>query len=140
MRGYPSGIALLWETYLDLQYRTFDGAFHPGQIHDFKENKRKKKLKLVLDGQQRLQSLYIALYGSYKGKSLYLDVLSGRDSDDVAEEKYDFEFLDKAASRNGRTKPWRSMWTARLAAGVTGCPSISLRRCKSGQQQHKKHS
>ena len=35
----------------------------------FKENKRKNKRKLVLDGQQRLQSLYIALYGSYEGKS-----------------------------------------------------------------------
>jgi len=50
-----------------------------------------------LDGQQRLQSLYIALYGSYLGKLLYLDVLSGLDSDDVAQEKYDFEFMtDKA--------------------------------------------
>ena len=58
MRGYPVGIALLWETYLDLQYRNFNEAFHPGTIHTFKENKRKQKLKLVLDGQQRLQSLY----------------------------------------------------------------------------------
>ena len=95
MRGYPIGIALLWETYQDLQYRKFEEAFHAGQIHDFKENRRKKKLKLVLDGQQRLQSLYIALYGSYEGKSLYFDVLSGRESDDLAEEKYDFEFLAK---------------------------------------------
>jgi Protein of unknown function DUF262 len=89
------GIALLWETSQDLQYRKFEEAFHAGQIHDFKENRRKKKLKLVLDGQQRLQSLHIALYGSYEGKSLYFDVLSGRESDDLAEEKYDFEFLDK---------------------------------------------
>jgi len=96
MRGYPIGIALLWETYLDLQYRTFDAAFHEGAIHDFKENKRKKKLKLVLDGQQRLQSLYIALYGSYEGQTLCFDVLSGRESDDLAEEKYEFEFMDKA--------------------------------------------
>jgi uncharacterized protein with ParB-like and HNH nuclease domain len=95
MRGYPIGIALLWETYLDLQYRKFGEAFHPGEIHDFKDNKRQKKLKLVLDGQQRLQSLYIALYGSYEGKSLYFDVLSGRESDDLAEEMYEFEFLDK---------------------------------------------
>jgi uncharacterized protein with ParB-like and HNH nuclease domain len=95
MRGYPIGIALLWETYLDLQYRTFNDAFHAGEIHDFKENRRRKKLKLVLDGQQRLQSLYIALYGSYQGKSLCFDLLSGRDSDDVAEEKYSFEFLTK---------------------------------------------
>jgi hypothetical protein len=95
MRGYPIGLALLWETYLDIQYRKFNEAFRDGQIHDFKENKRKNKRKLVLDGQQRLQSLYIALYGSYNGRSLYFNVLSGRESDDVSEEKYDFEFLDK---------------------------------------------
>ena len=95
MRSYPIGIALLWETYLDIQYRKFTEAFRSGQIHDFKENKRKNKRKLVLDGQQRLQSLYIALYGSYEGKSLYFDVLSGKDSDDVSDEKYDFEFLHK---------------------------------------------
>jgi uncharacterized protein with ParB-like and HNH nuclease domain len=56
MRGYPIGIALLWETYLDLHYREFEKSFRPGQIHSFAENKRKKKLKLVLDGQQRLRS------------------------------------------------------------------------------------
>lgn len=97
MRGYPVGIALLWETYLDLQYRKFEQSFHPGLIHAFKDNKKKRKLKLVLDGQQRLQSLYIALYGTYQGKSLYFDVLSGRDSDDLADAKYEFEFLDSAA-------------------------------------------
>jgi uncharacterized protein with ParB-like and HNH nuclease domain len=86
MRGYPIGIALLWETYLDLQYRLFENTFRPETPYNFSENKRKKKLKLVLDGQQRLQSLYIALYGSYDGKFLYFDVLSGRESDDIAEE------------------------------------------------------
>lgn len=96
MRGYPIGIVLLWDTYLDIQFRNFQEAFYPDQIHTFKDNKRRKKLILVLDGQQRLQSLYIALYGSYEGKLLYLDVLSGRESDDLAEDKYDFEFLDKA--------------------------------------------
>lgn len=109
MRGYPIGIALLWETYLDLQYREFGEAFHPGEIHDFKDNKRKKKLKLVLDGQQRLQSLYIALYGSYEGKSLYFDVLSGRESDNLADEKYEFEFLDNEGF---------ALWQKQMRAGA----------------------
>ncbi len=104
MRGYPIGIALLWETYLDIQYRRYDEAFRDGQIHDFKENKRRNKRKLVLDGQQRLQSLYIALYGSYEGKALYFDVLSGRESDDVADEKYDFEFLSKESFDHWRAE------------------------------------
>jgi len=71
----------------------------------------RKKLKLVLDGQQRLQSLYIALFGSYEGRSLYFDVLSGRDSDDLADEKYDFAFLDI-----GGFEQWRQQ----MAAGVSG--------------------
>ena len=94
MRGYPIGIALLWETYNDIQYRSFVTDYRPDSIHKFRENPDNKKLKLVLDGQQRLQSLYIALYGSYCGKELYFDVLSGLDSDDLAQEKYDFEFMD----------------------------------------------
>jgi hypothetical protein len=111
MRGYPIGIALLWETYLDLQYRKFADDFQPGAIHAFKDNKHKKKLKLVLDGQQRLQSLYIALYGSYEGKSLYFDVLSGRESDDLSDEKYEFEFLDKEG-----IKRWESQMKTKVEA------------------------
>ncbi len=121
MRGYPIGIALLWETYLDLQFRKFDEAFHSGQIHDFKENKRKKKLKLVLDGQQRLQSLYIALYGSYEGKALYFDVLIGRESDDLAEEKYEFEFLDSEGFKN---------WQDQLISGATTIDALQNRASK----------
>ena len=84
-----------WETYNDIQYRSFVTDYRPDSIHKFRENPDNKKIKLVLDGQQRLQSLYIALYGSYCGKELYFDVLSGLDcSDDLAQEKYDFEFMD----------------------------------------------
>ena len=111
MRGYPIGIALLWETYLDLQYREFTGGFHPGDRHDFRENSQKRRLKLVLDGQQRLQSLFIALYGLYEGKSLYFDVLSGRESDNLADEKYVFEFLGDEEFR---------AWHTELASGHDG--------------------
>ena len=97
MRGYPIGIALLWETYGDIQYRSFVKDHRPDAIHTFRENPDNKKLKLVLDGQQRLQSLYIALYGSYCGKELYFDILSGKDSGDLSQEKYDFEFMDCAS-------------------------------------------
>jgi outer membrane protease len=51
---------------------------------------------LVLDGQQRLQSLFIGLKGSYAGtdRELYFDVLSG---DVVAPEdiRYRFAFIEK---------------------------------------------
>lgn len=92
MRGYPIGIALLWETYNDIQYRLFDFDYRSGNLYTFHENTEHKRLKLVLDGQQRLQSLYIALYGKLDGEYLYFDVLSGRESDNLAEEKYIFDF------------------------------------------------
>jgi len=93
MRGYPVGIVLVWETYKDIQYRQFEKVYLNGTRPAFIDNSSNKKLKLVLDGQQRLQALYLALYGSYKGKYLYLDILSGRHSDDFEEEKFYFYFV-----------------------------------------------
>jgi len=92
MRGYPVGIVLVWETYKDIQYRQFEKVYLNGTRPAFLDNSSNKKLKLVLDGQQRLQALYLALYGSYKGKYLYFDVLSGRISDDFEEDKFYFYF------------------------------------------------
>lgn len=102
MRGYPIGIALLWETYNDIQCRLFDSDYRTGNLYTFHDNTNHKKIKLVLDGQQRLQSLYIALYGKLDGESLFFDVLSGRESDNLAEEKYIFDFAtsDQIRKRN----------------------------------------
>lgn len=92
LRGYPIGIILMWETYKNIQYRRFEKTYRSGVRPSFLENSSNNKLKLVLDGQQRLQSLYIALFGQYINKYLYFDVLSGRHSDDFEEEKFDFYF------------------------------------------------
>ena len=50
---------------------------------------------LVLDGQQRLQSLFIGLKGSYNGMELYFNVLSG-DSEAPEDIMYDFKFKKPA--------------------------------------------
>jgi 5-methylcytosine-specific restriction endonuclease McrA len=102
MRGYPIGIVLLWETYNDLQYRQFDRDHRSGSLRRYRDNQDKRRLRIVLDGQQRLQSLYIALYGSRDGKDLYLDVLSGAESDDSTDERFFFYFLTprQANARN----------------------------------------
>lgn len=106
MRGYPIGIVLVWETYKDIQYREFEKIYINGTRTKFIDNSTKKKLKLVLDGQQRLQALYIALYGIYNGKYLYFDVLSGRHSDDFEEEKYYFYFAtpEEATKKNNEAE------------------------------------
>lgn len=94
LRDYPVGIALLWETYFPIQYRTFIKDYRPGTRATFTDNPEGKRLRLVLDGQQRLQSLFIALFGTFEGKTLCFDVLSGKDQDDVSAPKYIFEFFD----------------------------------------------
>lgn len=90
LRSYPVGIALLWETYEDIQFRRFESDYLPGKPAVFKDNPGKKKLRLVLDGQQRLQSLYLAIKGTYEGQILYLDILSGKKQDDVSAERFWF--------------------------------------------------
>lgn len=59
---------------------------------DFYVPEDDKRKSLVLDGQQRLQSLFIGLRGSYNGRELYFDLMSGElaSPDDI---KYRFRFL-----------------------------------------------
>lgn len=101
MRGYPVGIVLLWETYEDIRFRKFTADFQPDVLHTFHDNTEMHKLKVVLDGQQRLQSLYVALYGKFEGQALYFDVLSGQESDDIGQVKYLFRF-----GRNEDVRKW----------------------------------
>ncbi len=98
MRGYPIGIALLWETYNDIQYRAFARDFRFGTLHSYRDNPDGRRLRIVLDGQQRLQSLFIALHGQRDGRSAYFDVLSGQQWDDSDQERFLFDFLDAATA------------------------------------------
>jgi len=106
LRGYPIGVVTIWETYDDIQYRTFVKDYWSSELHTYHENPQGKKIKFMLDGQQRIQSLYITLYGAFHGKALYFGVLSGRDSDDVVKEKYRFYFAtsEEAEARNNYLK------------------------------------
>lgn len=98
-RSYPVGIALLWETYSPIQIRRFVREHKKDVIHPFTDNPEGSRVRMVLDGQQRLNSLFVALKGSYDGKALYFDVLSGRHSEDYSEQKYRFKFLKKADAK-----------------------------------------
>lgn len=106
MRGYPLGIVLLWETYNDIKYREFDETYQDESKLIFKDNLDHKRIKLVLDGQQRLQSLYISLNGSLNGNELYFDVLSGKTEDDFREVFFVFKFLKstEVSKLNNKTK------------------------------------
>ena len=96
LRQYPISTLLIWKTKMGVRRRKFIDNFkedHRHHLSTFKVPDDDKKKCLVLDGQQRLQSLYIGLRGSYDGKELYLDILSAELAlpDDV---RYKFKFID----------------------------------------------
>lgn len=97
LREYPISTLLVWKTTSSIRRRKFiDNWKDTLRLSEFYVPVDTRKKSLVLDGQQRLQSLFIGLNGSYEGKELYFDILSGEVSapDDV---KYKFKFLDIAA-------------------------------------------
>jgi len=98
MREYPISTLLVWKTTSTIRRRKFIENWKETLSHrlsDFYVPENDKKKCLILDGQQRLQSLFIGLRGSYEGKELCFDILSGDVAapDDV---KYRFKFLDRA--------------------------------------------
>lgn len=121
MRGYPVGSFLMWRVdgsslnnfkFYEFIRKQKDGAHN--QIADLKG---KSEIEAILDGQQRLTSLYIGLKGTinkwvYKKYSptsiagnyehkLYLNLLSiNKDADDT-ENMYDFKFLANPVNNEG---------------------------------------
>jgi len=92
MRQYPISTLLIWKTTSKIRHRRFIDNWRKGlQLSTFYVPDDDRPKRLVLDGQQRLQSLFIGLKGSYEGKELYLDILSG---DIAAPEdiRYTFKF------------------------------------------------
>lgn len=99
MRDYPIGTLLVWKTQSDeINHRKFIDLYkNDTNFTEFYVPKNHNCKLLVLDGQQRLQSLFIGLEGSYNGKELYFDILSG--SETPSEEiKYIFKFKKSAPS------------------------------------------
>lgn len=102
LREYPISTLLVWKTTSSIRRRKFIDNWHPAlKLSDFYVPEDERKKCLVLDGQQRLQSLFIGLCGSFSGRELHFDVLSGTAAlpDDI---KYRFAFLPAATA----SFPW----------------------------------
>lgn len=102
MREYPISTLLVWKTKEPVKHRRFIDLYRGGvKLTDYYVPDNTHPKMMVLDGQQRLQSLFIGLKGSYEGKELYFDVLSGQKAapEDI---RYRFAFKEKAAV----TWPW----------------------------------
>ncbi|CEQ17843.1 DUF262 domain-containing protein [Paraclostridium sordellii] len=125
MRGYPINSFLFWEVDKDntKEFRFYEFLRNYHQ----RKNRHNEKASLngcenitaILDGQQRLTSLYIGLKGSYAYKlphkkysndqayptrRLYLNLLNPSDNPDC---EYGFEFLtDEEARQNDKDHYW----------------------------------
>jgi uncharacterized protein with ParB-like and HNH nuclease domain len=96
LREYPIGTLLVWKTKSKIRRRKFiDNYKLDIKLTNFYIPEDDKQKMLVLDGQQRLQSLFIGLLGSYEKKELCINVLTG---DLVAPEdiRYKFKFIENA--------------------------------------------
>ena len=98
MRNYPLGSLMVWRTRKDLSSREFKRDWKKGDSFSLTKDTPVKTKNVILDGQQRLQSLLIGMRGSYNGKLLYFNLLSEptrenkAGSDDLA---YEFKFFKK---------------------------------------------
>jgi uncharacterized protein with ParB-like and HNH nuclease domain len=98
MRDYPIGTLLVWKTKSNIKHRKFINIYkNDTHFTTFYVPENNNCKLLVLDGQQRLQSLFIGLCGSYNGKELYFDILSGSKTppEDI---RYIFKFKKNAPS------------------------------------------
>lgn len=134
MRSYPIGSFLFWkvneenkEEYVKYQFiqnyttnrkHTPHPALHRNQTTDANGQ---SDIRLVLDGQQRLSSLFIGLKGSYtskekwkrydnedawKKKKLYLNLLSNPDKTTEGEMRLQYEFEFKKDPENSEGEYW----------------------------------
>ena len=102
LREYPISTLLVWKTTSKIRHRRFIDSWKDSlRLSDFYVTESDRKKNLVLDGQQRLQSLYIGLNGSFEGRELHFDILSGEVAvpDDI---RYKFKFLPSGTA----SFPW----------------------------------
>lgn len=105
VRQYPLPSMMIWKTKTKLRNRYFIRSYidHIDLKTLYRPMTTKTK-KVVLDGQQRLQSLYIGLKGSINGRILHFDLLSGKE---IAPEdiRFKFSFLKTEDAK----WPWKSV-------------------------------
>lgn len=133
MKEYPISTFLLWKPPTENKgnwhtYR-FAQHFKYGEIHNEEADlTQAPEVHLVLDGQQRLTSLFIGLAGSYQVRqkykrkriessyvhqSLFLNLLKNpddaEDNDEVEGVTYGFQFVEPAKVKNTQSEYWFSV-------------------------------
>lgn len=118
MRQYPLPSMLIWRTKSELRNRKFIDQYNDHiDLKTLYRQRDKKVKKLVLDGQQRLQSLFIGLKGSIDGKEFYFDLLSGilKAPEDI---QYRFSFLSEQEAKWPWVRFSNLIYTNKLAGDI----------------------
>jgi len=102
MRDYPISTFLFWKLVnkKDITKLEFIKYYKKGQSKNhINTDTNRDEYWLVLDGQQRLQSFFIALKGTYNDKELFFNVLSKKiiteENDDESEIIYETRFFKR---------------------------------------------
>lgn len=100
MSDYPIGALMAWKPNLKLRRRYFCADYKTGmRIVSQIPDGRGEEAYMILDGQQRLQSLFISFQGAFDDKRVYLKIdslLDGNEND----MHYDFRFLNPAEAES----------------------------------------
>lgn len=110
LRGYPIGTFLFWNleklrSKVDIRKRKFITNYYKEYARNFnierlglEDTSTNDKITLVLDGQQRIQSLFISLCGKYEDKELFFNILSGKEENEEGI-LYEFDFLKETSKK-----------------------------------------
>lgn len=129
LSGYPIGSFLFWKIKSDkvkeYNFYNFIKDYHPQKNNNSILNPSgEKEFIAILDGQQRLTSIYIGLYGSYtekkKGakkntvdpfikKYLYLNLLYSPNTEEYNTNQYEFKFLSEKEAEQ-RLPDDKNLW------------------------------
>lgn len=105
LRKYPIGIFLFWVTHDKVFARRLFKTYNKKEAIDYSKdfkNYTGRHKYIILDGQQRIQSLYLSMIGELNNKELYFDFssspetqLSNKDDKTI----YNFKFIKKGTKR-----------------------------------------
>lgn len=101
MCGYPIGAVMVWKPNGTIRCRAFLDRYNSGDRRLAElPAPSERQAHMVLDGQQRLQSLFLSFTGRYDGKRAYLKVDAlPNDGDDDLHFRFDF-LTDEDAAGN----------------------------------------
>ena len=133
LRNFPLGNLMIWRTRKDLSSRVFRKDWKSGEDFTLLKEIPVKTKNVVLDGQQRLQSLLVGMRGSYNGKTLYFNLLSDpslQDKSSQGDMAYEFRFFAR--------QPADRKWYSVRELSQTKIPSVNkfAKSITEGKDKH----